>query len=175
MKALIDMNGTLCQIDNATFPVAAGFRWVDCPKGASPETHHFNGDAIVPRPDLLTRARAEKRTEINAARDAAEAAGFDYQGKRFDTDPQAIKRIYGAALAAMAAMAKNAKPNAPFLTWTCSDGSTIDLTYSQVAELPVVMADKANSLHVKARALKQRVDAENDVKAIKAIKADLNE
>lgn len=117
----------------------------------------------------LDRAKLARRKLINAARDAEEAAGFAYLGKTFDADAQAIKRLYGAAMAAQAAIAGGATPTAVMVTWTCADGSTIDLTYQQVAAIPGVMAQVAAALHAKARTLKAQVDAATTIAEVEAI------
>lgn len=99
------------------------------------------------------------KARINEARDAEEAAGFDYLGNRFDSDEASIRRLYGAAMAAQAALAAGVPGTDPFLEWTCADGSVLPLTYEQAAAFPVAMAQTANTLHVKARALKAQIDA----------------
>lgn len=117
----------------------------------------------------LSLAKVNKRAQINAARDDEEAGGFSYLGKRFDSDAQAIKRLYGAAMAAQAAIAGGATPTDVMVTWTTADGTTIDLTYQQAAAVPVVMAQVAGGLHAKARTLKAQVDAATTVEQVEAI------
>ncbi len=117
----------------------------------------------------LDRAKLAKRNQINAARDAEEAAGFDYLGKRFDSNAQAIKRLYGAAMAAQAAMAGGVHPGDVMVTWTTADGSTIDLTYQQAAGVPVVMAQVATAMHVKAKTLKEQIEAAETVEDVEEV------
>lgn len=100
MKALIDPNGTMCQMVAATFPVAAGFKWVDCPKGAAMETHRFDGTAIVPRTDLLVAAKGARRAEIDRARDAACVAPVEAHGRLWQADPRSQQMLAAAILLA---------------------------------------------------------------------------
>ena len=117
----------------------------------------------------LSKAKLAKRKQINAARDAEEAAGFDYLGKRFDSDAQAIKRLYGAAMAAQAAIAAGAVGTDQFVDWTCADGTVLTMTYAQAAGVIEAMAVVGNALHMKARELKAQVEAATTVDAVNAI------
>ncbi len=117
----------------------------------------------------LSLAKVNKRAQINAARDDEEAGGFSYLGKRFDSDAQAIKRLYGAAMAAQAAIAGGMPPSATMVTWTTADGTTIDLTYADAAAVPVAMAQVAGALHAKVRTLKAQVEAAATVDEVNAI------
>lgn len=117
----------------------------------------------------LDRAKSGKRAEINAARDAEESAGFDYLGKRFDSNAQAIKRLYGAAMAAQAAIASGAVATDSFVDWTCADGTVLTMTYAQAAGVIEAMAVVGNALHMKARDLKAQVEAAATVEEVNAI------
>ena len=125
-------------------------------------------DAAMPAVSLA-KAKAAKRDQINRARDAEEAAGFDYLGKRFDSDAQAIKRLYGAAMAAQAAIAAGAVGTDQFVDWTCADGTVLTMTYAQAAGVIEAMAVVGNALHMKARELKAQVEAATTVDAVNAI------
>lgn len=117
----------------------------------------------------LAAAKAIQRRRINAARDAAEDAGFDYLGKRFDSNAQSIKRLYGAAMAAQSALSAGAIPGDHFVDWTCADGSVKPLTYAEAAGLVVAMAPIGAALHAKAKALKAQVEAATTVEQVGAI------
>lgn len=49
MKALIFKN-ELVQVAAADFPVTDEFQWVDVAADVTPETHKWNGTAVVPKP-----------------------------------------------------------------------------------------------------------------------------
>jgi hypothetical protein len=45
--------------------------------------------------------------------------------------------------------------NSPFnITWTCHDGTTIDLTAQDIIQIPIAVAQRSNGLHIIARELK---------------------
>lgn len=152
------------------FPIHPDYAWQDCPDECVAYAWGYDGAAFSPPAPLpLATIKAAKRKAINKARDAEEEAGFDYLGKRFDSDAQAIKRLYGAAMAAQAAMAGGVSGGDAMVTWTCADGSTIDLTYAQMATIPLAMAQVSGALHIKARALKTQADIAVDQAAIEAV------
>lgn len=152
------------------FPIHPDYAWLDCPDECIAYTWSYDVAAFSPPAPLpLATIKAAKRKAINKARDAEEEAGFDYLGKRFDSDAQAIKRLYGAAMAAQAAMAGGAAGGNFMVTWTCADGSTIDLSYAQMAAIPIAMAQVSGALHIKARGLKAQVDAAADHAAVAAV------
>lgn len=117
----------------------------------------------------LSLAKVNKRAQINAARDAEEATGFDYLGKRFDSDAQAIKRLYGAAMAAQSAIAGGAVATDPFVDWTCADGTVLTMTYAQTAGVIAAMASVGNALHIKARTLKAQIEAAETVEDVEEV------
>lgn len=101
----------------------------------------------------LEELKAEKRAEINKARDEAEQGGFEYMGKIFDSDPISCQRISCAAQAMALA------PEGTTITWTCQDNSTIDLTVQELVGLVVALATWSNTCHEKATALKAQIDS----------------
>lgn len=111
----------------------------------------------VPPPRTPEQAAVEKRAAINAERDRREAGGFEYLGKRFDSDGEkSVPRILGAVVTAQAAMLTGGTFT---VTWTCADNSTIDLTEQQLLGLAAALAAHSDALHQTARALKAAVDA----------------
>jgi hypothetical protein len=146
------------------FPVHPDYAWLDCPDECMAYTWGYDGVAFSPpAPPPLASIKAAKRKAINAARDAEESAGFDYLGKRFDSDLQGIKRLYGAIMAALVA------PGNFDVQWTTSDGSTITLNKGQLTALPLVMAAASNSLHAKARNLKAQINAAQSASEVDAV------
>ena len=134
-----------------------------------------NGATIVPLSDgkfqlvelskpSLADLKAQKRAEINKARDKAEQSGFEYLGKTFDSYQVSCIRISSAAQAMQYA------PDDATITWTTQDNSTIDLNKSQVSGLVVALAQHSNECHQKATALKAQIDACDSKEALDKIK-----
>lgn len=111
----------------------------------------------------LNEIKAEKRAEINTARDAAEQGGFEYMGKVFDSDQVSAQRI------SMAAQAMALAPDGTTITWTCQDNSTIDLTAQELVRLVVALATWSNACHEKATALKAKIEAAQTAEELELI------
>lgn len=109
---------------------------------------------VVPEP-TFEELKLAKRAEINQARDTAEQSGFEYLGKRFDSDPISCQRISCAAQAmSMVTMSEEV----PTITWTCQDNTTIDLNPQELMGLVVALAQWSNTCHQKATALKEKIE-----------------
>lgn len=115
----------------------------------------------------LEELKAEKRTEINQARDKAEQGGFTYLGKMFDSDQVACQRMSMAAQAMQVAMMAKETPT---ITWTCQDNTTIDLTAQELLGLCVALAEWSNTCHEKATELKKQIEACTTVEELEQIK-----
>lgn len=110
-------------------------------------------------PDLHTEKLIAKE-RITNARNWAERSGFAAYGVLFDSDDKAVQRISLAAQAALIAKAQGV----PFsIEWTLQDNSTLLLDADQMIQLPIIMSGAANTLHIKARELKQQIDLAKDV------------
>lgn len=129
-----------------------------------PSVHHFavNGEWEV---DLVA-VKAEAREKITSARNSEERAGFTVYGKLFDSDAVAVQRISVAAQAATVAISAGMTGTR---SWTCADDTSIELTYEQIAMLPVIMTEAADTLHVKARALKADIEAAETFEQVEAV------
>lgn len=101
----------------------------------------------------LEELKAEKRAEINKARDNSEQGGFEYMGKVFDSDQVSAQRI------SMAAQAMALAPEGTTITWTCQDNTTIDLTAEQLVGMVAALAAWSNECHKKATELKAKIEA----------------
>lgn len=111
-----------------------------------------------PKPEqepTIEELKLIKRSEINAARDAAEQGGFEYMGKTFDSDQVSCQRISTAAQAMSLMPASDENK----ITWTCQDNSTIELTAQELVGLVVALAQHSNTCHEKATALKAKIEA----------------
>lgn len=100
----------------------------------------------------MEKLKAQKREEINQARDNAEQGGFEYMGKIFDSDQVSCLRISTAAQAMALA------PEESAIVWTCQDNTTISLNKTQLAGMVSALAMHSNTCHQKATALKAEID-----------------
>lgn len=114
-------------------------------------------------PARFAEIKAEARERITTARNTEESAGFTAYGKVFDSDSAALQRISVVALAAKMA------DETFSIDWTCADNSVITLSKAQFSMLPAIMAQAANALHIKARALKAQIDAASSLEEIEAV------
>ena len=123
-----------------------------------------NGAYIIVA-DAFLKAKEDKRTEINRARDKAEQGGFTYLNKTFDSDLVSSVRIQGAAqLATQMPMS-----DTPIIEWTCADNSKIELTAAELLGLSAALANWSNECHKKATELKLLVDAAQTKEELNAI------
>lgn len=111
----------------------------------------------------LEELKAEKRAEINQARDKAEQGGFEYMGKVFDSDQVSAQRI------SMATQAIALAPEGTTITWTTQDNSTIDLTAQELVGLVAALAQWSNNCHQKATTLKAQIDAAKTAEELELI------
>lgn len=98
---------------------------------------------------ITDNAYPEKTWErIKAAREAAESAGFLYNGVLFDSDPVSVQRITGAVSLAMLAQAAGQ----PFSqTWTVANNTTMDLDGPGMLALGVALGAHISAIFEKAR------------------------
>lgn len=98
---------------------------------------------------ITDNAYPEKTWErIKAAREAAESAGFLYNGVLFDSDPVSVQRITGAVSLAMLAQAAGQ----PFSqTWTVADNTTMELDGPGMLALGVALGAHISAIFEKAR------------------------
>lgn len=131
----------------------------------------FNGKSWVyeeiqkPKEPTLEELKAEKRFEINQARDTAEQGGFEYMGKVFDSDPISCQRISCAAQAMSFLPASEENK----IVWTCQDNSTIELTAAELSGLVVALSQWSIKCHTKASELKAQIDAAKTAEELEAI------
>ena len=129
---------------------------------APSESHQF--DYVIKTWVLnLSEAKTQAKDRITKARDTEESNGFVAYGKVFDSDLAAIQRI------SVAVQAANAVGESFTVVWTCKDNTTITLDHAQTLALPAFMADVANTLHIKARSLKDQIEAATTLEEINAI------
>ncbi len=103
----------------------------------------------------LGERKAIIRSAINAERDRREQGGFEYAGKRFDSDATSVIRINAAVNTAVAALLAES----PFtVDWTAADNTTVPLDAQGLLGLSVALAQHSNTQHVRARALKEQLE-----------------
>ena len=111
---------------------------------------------------LLESAKANKRSEINAWRDAQESGGFDYAGHRWDSDASARERIASVAQLCLVGL------NPPTGYWTDADNIDVPMTAAEFVSLYTAMLTAGGAVHDRQRAMKADVDALSDVAAVEA-------
>lgn len=96
-RALIDpITNRLVQVESKSFPVASPLFWVTVPANVTPETHTYNGTAVVPMPPpdeepiALARLVELDRLSLRALR--------EYVANKADAPPELID-IEGQAVA----------------------------------------------------------------------------
>lgn len=110
-------------------------------------------------------------TEINAERDRREKAGFTYNGNTFDSDEISVIRINSAVNTAVAAVLSGSSFS---VNWTTADNKTVVLTAQQFLEMSAALAQHSNDQHVRARGLKDKLDAATTEDEIAAVKTELD-
>ena len=129
------------------------------------DTYELVNGKYINSAEAFLKAKEEKRTEINRARDKAEQGGFTYLNKTFDSDLVSSVRIQGAAqLATQMPMS-----DTPIIEWTCADNSKIELTAAELLGLSAALANWSNECHKKATELKLLVDAAQTKEELNAI------
>lgn len=111
----------------------------------------------------LEEAREEKWEEIKAARDKAEQSGCPYMDSVLDSDSLSVQRINTAVQAAQVI------GEAFEVDWTMQDNTVIHMTYADVLGMPAALAVFSNELHMKARKLREQINAANRVEEVNAI------
>jgi hypothetical protein len=169
--SLIDSQGALVRQEEFVGqpPVLAqgkGLRWVlDEPPAYDPETQYpprpvvpVTGAAVeyVVEAIPLKDKQAEVISAINATRDRKETEGFDYLGKRFQSDERSAARIANAALTASTSIATGQ----PFsVDWAAADNTTVTLDAGGMLAMQAALTQRAAILHYYGRSLKARVEA----------------
>ena len=143
-----------------------GFYSGDNTEGAREATQEEIDNHFNPKKSL-EETKAAKWQEIKAIRDEKENAGFPYMGgKTLDSDNRAVQRISIAVQAAQTAIAAGKPFN---LEWTCTDNSVIAMTAGEVIGMSVALANHTNTLHEKARLLRQQIDSATTAEGVEAV------
>lgn len=121
------------------------------------------GGVLVPD---LAAARATQRAIINAARDAAQHGGAVTSFGTFDTSQRSLLFLNGAVSAAQAALAASASY---YVDWTRADDTVATLDAMDTITAGLEVAAHIDTIHQRARVLKQRIDDATTLAAIAAV------
>lgn len=111
-------------------------------------------------------AKLSRWANIKQQREAAENGGFVWDGSRFDSTPISQSRIQGAVQ--LATLAK--LTNQPFgIDWTLMDNSTRTLSGDDMIAVGQSLATHIDAQHVKARQLRERIEAATTPEQVDAI------
>jgi hypothetical protein len=114
----------------------------------------------------LDKVRADQWSAIKAARSAAVAGGFGWNGMSFQSDPTSQGQIQGAVqLAVLAAQAGQ-----PFtINWTLTDNTVATLSGADMIQVGLAMGAFVQAQYDKGVALRNQIDAATDAEAVQAI------
>ena len=125
-------------------------------------------DFIMPKD--LTEEKTNKRSEINAAKDDAEAASpFIYMEKPFDFDPLSRERLNVAIQLAQSLKIAGVGGQNKVTDWKLADNSLAEMTVDMLCAMPQAFAQRSAELHVKAWGLKAQVEAATTTQELDAI------
>lgn len=116
----------------------------------------FFGGVIVPSLGTLEAAKIMRWAVIKVYRDAAEFGSFTWDGSTFDSDQISQSRIQGAVQLAQLALSQGQ----PFsIDWTLADNTSRTLNAIQMISVGVDMGEHINACHMKARMLREQINA----------------
>lgn len=116
----------------------------------------------MPAPSL-EEVRQAKWEQIKAVRNKAEQSGCPYMGSVLDSDSLSVQRINTAVQAAQVI------GEAFVVDWTMQDNTVVHMTYADVLGMPTALAVFSNELHMKARELREQINAAESIEEVNAI------
>lgn len=120
---------------------------------ADPSSPFQGGQITADQSDTLDAAKERAWVAMKAARAAAEAGTFSYDGALYDIDQA---HITGSVV--LAGVANSA--GAPYSEqWTLADNTVRDLDADQVIALGVALGQQVSSIYKTARTLRAQIDA----------------
>jgi hypothetical protein len=125
------------------------------------QKYHLATKTVVDTRTLADFKSAQWAT-IKQARELAEFGGFVWDGSLFDSDAISQQRIQGLVHIA------NLDPSMT-VGWTLADNTTRTLTSADGIAVGIALAAHVNTQHVKARALREQIDAATTPEAVQAI------
>jgi hypothetical protein len=125
-------------------------------------------DYVLPR--LLEEEKANKKTEINQAKNDAESATpFTYLDKPFDYDALSRERLNVAIQLAQSLKIAGVAGTQKVTDWKLADNTLLELTVDMLCNMPQAFAVKSAELHIKAWTLKAQVDEATTLEQTDAI------
>jgi len=110
----------------------------------------------------LDQIKADQWEKIKAARSQAEFGGFTWDGSPFDSDALSQQRIIGASQLA------GITPGF-LIDWTLADNTVRTLNGAEMQAVGVALGQHVNAQHVKARGLRQQIDAASTAAEVEAV------
>jgi hypothetical protein len=114
----------------------------------------------------LKKTKADKWDELKLARDAAEAAGFEWDGSLFDCDDNSQRMITGAVVAVSLAAQAGQPVQQP---WTLADNTVRVLSAADMAAVGVAAGAHINTQRAIARDLRVQLEAATSPDQVRAI------
>lgn len=112
-----------------------------------------NGELYWYDPSTIEQAHAIAWERVKAARDAAEAAAFEFEGGMYDPNKE---NITGAALAAFMAQMAGVTISR---RWTLADNSRRTLAGPQLIDLGYKLTTRVDAVHETGRRLRDQLEA----------------
>jgi uncharacterized protein YcbX len=100
----------------------------------------------------VEHAQANAWAAVKQARDAAEAAPFEFEGGMYDPNKE---NVSGAALAALLAQLGGVEVSR---TWTLADNSRRVLTGAQIIAMGLALTARVDAIHERGRTLRDLID-----------------
>lgn len=116
----------------------------------------------LPEPSL-EEVKQAKWEEIKTERDRIEQSGCPYMGGVLDSDSLSVQRINTAVQAAQVV------GESFEIDWTMQDNTVVHMTQADVLGMPAALAIFSNSLHIKARELREQIGAAKNTEAVNAV------
>lgn len=117
-------------------------------------------------PRTLAEAKADRRALMRAARDAAEDAGFTWDGSAFYSDARSESRIQGAVILAMLAAAV---PTTFSIVWTLADDTSRTLDGDDMIAVGQALGAHVDAVFAHERTKLAAIDAATTIAEVDAI------
>lgn len=137
--------------------------WTLRPPAPSPAHQWDPRTKVWVDPRTLEDLKAARWDAIKAARTAAEATPFEWDGSVFDAD---VSRINGAVTAALVAQSM-AVPY--WVDWTLADNSVRTLSGPQVIQLGLALATRVVEIHERSQALRGLLTQASTAEQVEAV------
>ncbi len=166
-RALIDPRGLVCQVEpvGSDFPVAAPFKWVDCPDGTVAYEYTWDGAQVQPpAAPTLAEAQAAQSALVDKAYAAAIQQPVAYLGTTFqaDTGSQTVLTQTVAGYTAAGAVPAG-------FWWLDANNNAVAMTLAQLQGLAAAMLAQGWTAFQHRVAQKKAIAAATSVATVQAI------